>query len=62
MLTSMNRNKHLIEQDVATIVFYMQGSIQYDDAWLLSPNQRKLFGHIIEKHYEKLSGAPGRLI
>lgn len=59
----MERNLKAIETEMATIAFYMQGGISFDDAHLLSPSQRKAMSKVIEKHYESMSGkANSRLI
>lgn len=51
----MAKNKDVIENDVATLTFYMQGGISYNDAWLLTSKQRKQMSNAIEKHYEAMN-------
>jgi hypothetical protein len=56
MLAVMDKNRTIITQDVSTLVFYMNGGLNFDQAWQLSGNQRKIMSQIIEKHYEASSG------
>lgn len=55
MLQVMERNRSVIETDISTLVFYMKGGINYNDAWLLTEKQRKIMSKVIEKHYEAMS-------
>jgi hypothetical protein len=48
----MEKNRSLIEQDVNTLVFYMNGGLDYNDAWLMTANQRGNMGEVIRKHHE----------
>jgi hypothetical protein len=56
MISVMERNRSTIENDISTLVFYMQGGLDYNDAWLLTLSQRKNMSSIIEKHYSAMSG------
>lgn len=56
MLDVMERNRKAVEGEMATLTFYMQGGLSYNDAYMLSAEQRKSMAHVIEKHYEKMSG------
>jgi hypothetical protein len=56
MLAVMSRNRDIITNDLGTLVFYMQGSISFNDSWLLSAQQRKILGKVVEKHYSEMSG------
>lgn len=56
MFKVMERNRSVIETDISTLVFYMQGGLDYNDAWLLTTKQRKSMSTVIEKHYEAMSG------
>jgi hypothetical protein len=59
----MERNRKAIQQEIATLAFYMQGGLDYNDAFMLSAEQRATMSKIIEKHYEAMSGkANSRLI
>jgi hypothetical protein len=48
----MDENRSIIEQDVNTLVFYMNGGLPYNDAWLLTQDQRRNMGNVIKKHFE----------
>ena len=52
MINTCNRNISLIEQDVNALVFHMQGGLDYDDAFLLTAEQRSLMAKMIQKHYD----------
>ena len=52
----MYKNRKIIETDIETLVFYMSGGLDYNDAWLLTTSQRRSMGKVIEKHYEAVSG------
>lgn len=55
MLQIMDKNKSTIERDIATLTFYMQGGLNYNDAWLLTARQRQQMLSVIEKHYEAMN-------
>ncbi len=59
MIETMNRNRDIITNEIATLTFYMQGGLDFNDAWLLSANQRKIMAKVIEKHYESMNGNKG---
>ena len=59
MITDMDNNRREITRDLATLVFYMQGGINFDDAHLLSNEQRQIFSKVIQKHYDAMSGKKG---
>lgn len=52
----MAENRNIIEHDVATLTYYMQGGLNYDTAWQISNLQRRILNKVVEKHYEKMSG------
>lgn len=56
MLAVMEKNREVIESDIVALVYYMQGGIDYNDAWLLTDSQRKKMARVIEKHFEAMSG------
>jgi hypothetical protein len=62
MLAIMDKNRKIIEEDIATLVFYMKGGITYDDAWLLTTDQRKTMARVIERHFEKMNGGQKELL
>ena len=51
----MEKNRDSIELDVNTLVYYMNGGLDYDDAWLLTSDQRMKMGKVIEKHYSAMN-------
>ena len=52
MLETLDRNRNIIETDIGTLVFYMNGGLDYDDAWLLTYDQRKRLTEVVQKHYD----------
>jgi hypothetical protein len=62
MISIMQRNRSTIESDISTLVFYMQGGLDYNDAWLLTLAQRKNMSSVIEKHYSALNGNKGQML
>jgi hypothetical protein len=48
----MDKNRELIHKDVASLVFYMHGSVDFSDAYCLSLQQRKLMVKVIEEYRE----------
>lgn len=52
MLDVMRRNVDAIEGDVNSLVFHMNGGLDYEDAWVLTSDQRRKLVHMIQKHYE----------
>ena len=52
MLEVMRRNVDAIESDVNSLVFHMNGGLDYDDAWLLTLDQRRKMVNIIQQHYD----------
>jgi hypothetical protein len=55
MISIMDNNRKTIEQEISTLVFYMGGGLDYNDAWLLSADQREIMAKIIEKHHAQQS-------
>lgn len=55
MLGDMEKNRKILENDVTSLVFYMNGGLDYNDAWLLTADQRKTMGKIIEKHFDAMN-------
>jgi len=52
MLGILYKNQNMIEQDVNALVFHMQGGLDYDDAFLLTADQRRMMAKMIQKHYD----------
>lgn len=48
----MKRERDNIEKEIATLVYYMNGGLNYVDAWSLSNSQIKSMSDVINKHYE----------
>jgi hypothetical protein len=59
-LDRMDRESKAIKEDLISMCWFMRGSITYDDAMLLSNEDRKIITKIIEKNLEttKKSGLP----
>ena len=55
MLDVLAKNRLTIEEDVATLVYYMNGGLNYNDAWLLTREQRKIMTHVIERHFKAIN-------
>jgi len=63
MLSIMDRNRHMIEDEIATLVYYMNGGLDFNDAYMTTAKQRKKMSRVIEKHFEAQSPKTGgRLI
>ena len=63
MLSVMERNKKMINDEIATLVYYMNGGLDYNDAWMTTSQQRKSMSRVIEKHFEAMAPkGSGRLI
>ena len=60
MLGSMNKNVNIIEKDIASLVYYMNGGINYNDAWLLTAKQRRVMIKVIEDHYKAMNPTKGQ--
>jgi uncharacterized SAM-dependent methyltransferase len=52
MLAACYRNINIIEQDINALVFHMQGGLDFDDAFLLTVDQRRSMAKMIQKHYD----------
>jgi hypothetical protein len=59
MLDIMNQNREIITTELATLVFYMEGGINFEDAHFLSADQRRIFSKTIEKHYSAMNSKKG---
>lgn len=59
-LDRMDRESKALKEDLLAMCWFMRGSITYDDAMLLSTNERKTISKIIDKNLEttKKSGLP----
>ena len=55
MIGTMNHNRTTIEEEIATLVFYMEGGLGFNEAYALTAMQRERISKVIEKHYEARS-------
>ena len=55
----MNRNRKVVNDEIATLVYYMNGGLDYNDAWLLTADQRKIMAKVVEKHYSAMNPKNG---
>ena len=63
MLSIMDRNRHMIEDEIATLVYYMNGGLDYGDAYMTTSRQRRAMSKVIEKHFDAMAPKTGgRLI
>jgi len=53
----MEKLRKSIEEEVATLVYYMNGGLSYVDAYNLSMEQMRTLSEVITKHYEKQNEA-----
>jgi hypothetical protein len=61
MLTIMERNRNAINTELATLAFYMEGGMTFNDAHALSAEQRQAISKVIEKHYTTMNKKSGGL-
>jgi DNA polymerase III delta subunit len=54
MLEIMENNRRAIEHELAMLSFYMQGGLGFNEAHMLSADQRKMLSKVIQKHYESM--------
>lgn len=59
MLEIMEKNRSSITTELATLAFYMEGGISFNDLYLLSSDQRSILSKVIEKHYSALNNKKG---
>jgi hypothetical protein len=60
LIEEYNRDSKAIKQDLLTLCWFMRGSISYDDAIMLSFDDRRIINDIIKSNLEttKESGLP----
>ena len=60
LLKKYERDSKAIKEETLRLCWYMRGAISYDDAMLLSEEERSIIGKIIEDNMEttKKSGLP----
>jgi len=50
----MASNRAAIQHELGMLTFYMQGGISFNDAHMLSSEQRKMLSKVVQKHYEAM--------
>lgn len=58
-LTLLESNRNAIETDINSLVYYMNGGLDYNDAWLLTLEQRKNMTNVIKRHFEAMDPKKG---
>lgn len=56
MLSMMADNRAALTRDITTMVYYYNGGIPYNDAWMMSSFERTTAIEVVDKHYQKMSG------
>jgi len=56
MLETMSNNREIIEDDINLLVYHMNGGLDYDDAWMLTVDQRAKLIQMLEKIFKAQSG------
>lgn len=57
MLRGMNQDVSRMEKDIANVVFYLNGGLNYTDAYSLSSEQLKTLTDVVNDHFEKQNEA-----
>jgi len=59
-IEEMEQSAKAIKNEILTLCWFMRGSISYDDAMMLSPEDRDIIGKIVKGNIEttKKSGMP----
>ena len=60
MLSTFERESKALREEVLRLCWWMRGGLTYDEAYMLSPQEREIIGKIIESNMEatKKSGMP----
>ena len=60
MLNTFERESKALREEVLRLCWWMRGGLTYEEAYMLSPQERELVGKIIESNMEttKTSGLP----
>jgi hypothetical protein len=53
----MNQDVSRMEKDIANVVFYLNGGLNYTDAYALSNEQLKTLTDVVNDHFEKQNEA-----
>jgi len=57
MLRSMKQDVQNTEKDIASLVFYLNGGLNYTDAYALSHEQMSTLSGVVSEHFEKQNEA-----
>lgn len=60
-LRGMDKERKQIEKDISMLVFYMQGGLAYNEAYMLTNEQMDILYTTITEHYERQSSAMNTL-
>lgn len=55
MLSVLETNRHIIDTDISNLVYYMNGGLDYNDAWLLTMDQRRNMMSVIQRHFDAMN-------
>jgi len=60
LLDSYDKESKALRKDLLQLCWYMRGSVSYDEAFMLSPDDREIIAKIIKENLEttKESGLP----
>jgi hypothetical protein len=60
LLNNYERESKALREEVLRLCWWMRGGLTYDEAYMLSPDEREIIGKIIESNMEttKKSGLP----
>jgi len=50
----MEKNRKAIQQELGMLAFYMQGGLGFNEAHMLSLEQRQILSKVIQRHYEAM--------
>ena len=62
MLAVLKSNRDIIETDIGNLVYYMNGGLDYNDAWLLTVDQRRNLMNVIQKHFDAVNPKKGSML
>lgn len=57
LLGSMDHEAKLIEKEISSLVYYMNGGLAYADAYDMSMDQLNVLSEVIKTHFEKQAEA-----
>ena len=62
ILDMLSKNRTIIENDINSLVYYMNGGLDYNDAWLLTLDQRRGMMNVIQKHFDAMNPKKGSML